>query len=109
MENKLWDKKFVYFMWDDALEGKEVFASDRISELKYDVEHDYLKDTVEYSGDEDFPFLSTGEKLKFCYYDPLYEYKRAYYVEGRTLLFREHPDRDAIPIQGEPTWQGDWE
>lgn len=67
----LFNKKFVYFMWDDVLEGKECFVANNINAIINGVnlnEKLYLKPMSK----------SEFDKWTFAYYDPLYELKTAY-------------------------------
>lgn len=93
---ELYDKKYVYFDWDDVLEGEKGFFSNSISELKRHVEDNKImyygeirKDTTV---NTDFPFEFTDDDgythlVKFCYYDPFYEIKRAY-NEGKQIQYK---------------------
>ena len=90
---ELFDKRFVHFMWDDELEGKEGFFSDDIETLRTYVESENLKDlskqyynTVRYSGNKFNPFNSERYcNFIFFYYDPNYKVKRAFYKEGKQI------------------------
>lgn len=88
---ELFDKKFVYFMWDDKLVGKQVFVSDYISDLKRKIDigiGDYARIEVKKSDEEYHPFLvSSGDAFTFVYYDPLYDYKVAY-SRGASIEYR---------------------
>lgn len=86
-EVKLFDKRFVYFMWDDELEGKEVFASNDIYSLMDSVNNGRETDgLVKKFGYSNCPFLTVkGNRLyQFVYYDPNYEVKKAY-NEGKKI------------------------
>lgn len=74
---ELFDKKFVYLEWDDALEGKEVFVAYTLSGLKRAIA---LGDRfVIKKNDGDYSFISSGGvQYAIAYYDPNYEYKLAY-------------------------------
>ena len=85
---ELFDKKFVYFMWDDALKGKKVFVADYIDELCSHVEEGYECDLHEVvkSADVSMPFQVRDDlNFTFAYYDPNYEVKRAFYKEGKQI------------------------
>ena len=86
-EVKLFDKRFVYFMWDDGLKGKEGFFADSIDVLNYNIEDcdDNRLGKVSFSNRDDFPFYVYGGLYRFFYYDPNYEVKRAYYKEGKQI------------------------
>lgn len=82
---ELFDKKFVYFMWDDALLDKQVFVADYLSTLKGNVNAgNYDRVKVKESDRADFPFqiwdTNDEEYLEFmfAYCDPLYDCKVAY-------------------------------
>lgn len=94
-EVRLFDPKFVHFMWDDSLKGKEVFASNDIYSLMAAVNNGYKKDgLVKEYGYSNSPFITVkGNRLyMFAYYDPNYEVKRAY-AEGKTIQVKtyDHP------------------
>lgn len=104
MSNKrLFDKKCVFCMWDDALRSKEVFVADSIEDLMKFVEKGKEKHGVIESTSLDYPFLErTGSpSYRFCYYDPLYDVKKAYYKEGKTIQYWEEGWKD---FKYEPMW-----
>lgn len=87
---KLFDKKYVHFMWDDELEGKEGFFSDSINVLQSYIEDtdDYLIGSASASNRGDFPFSkSSGGMYRFFYYDPNYFVKKAY-AEGKQIQIK---------------------
>lgn len=91
---ELFDKKYVHFMWEDELEGKEGFFSDSVENLQSCVilNHEPAFGTVRGKSNVfDFPFLREGEvaicKYRFFYYDPNYKCKRAY-AEGKQIQFK---------------------
>ena len=86
---ELFDKKFVHFMWDDELEGKEGVVADDICELTNCVNDGDLHYTkVRKSLSPAFPFKNINNNdWLFFYYDPNYEYKRAY-AEGKQIQFK---------------------
>lgn len=106
---ELFDKKFVHFMWDDELEGKECFFADNIKDLKECVENGRYIRIVFNSRDECAPFGKESNRairFKFCYYDPLYYVKRAYYVEGKTIqCFDVAGDGKWDDVGCEPSWK----
>ena len=85
---EIYNKKFVYFDWDDKLEGKKVMVSDDIYKLKRYVNGEEI-DTYEISksNDDKYPFRVSGTAFRFCYYDPYYEIKRAYDA-GMTIQYK---------------------
>ena len=87
---KLFDKQFVYFDWEDSLKGKHCFTADSINDLKQAVNlcDDRMYGEVSESANCDYPFHVKGTHcdLVFAYYDPLYEFKRAY-AEGKKIQF----------------------
>ena len=76
---ELFDKKFVHFMWDDELEGKECFVSQSIKALIDIVNMNLRYAIVEIN-------KKVAEQWSFFYYDPNYVTKRAY-VEGKTIQY----------------------
>lgn len=105
---ELFDKRFVYFMWDEKLKGKKVFTSDVIScliELVNKVEdrsqvYEFLDD------DDSFPFEDTsGTPWRFVYYDPNYDCKIAF-AEGKNIEVRDGDNW--IPATS-PCWSDEYE
>ena len=87
-ESKLFDKRFVYFMWDDELEGMGGFFADNIGTLKEQINNgvaEYLHNTK--SRYEDKPFANCNSAYRFFYYDPNYEVKKAF-NEGKTIQYQ---------------------
>lgn len=98
-EKKIFDKKFVHFMWADKLEGKEGFFSDSIAYLITSVENN----TIEHKGyarrscvNDTYQFNNapTGNSYQFFYYDPFYKIK-CEWKEGKQIQSRSKIDRDA--------------
>ena len=77
---ELFDKKYVHFMWEDELEGKEGFVSQNIK---------ILIDIVNSNCTTALKPLSKElvNQWTFVYYDQNYECKRAY-AEGKQLQWR---------------------
>lgn len=100
---ELYNSKFVYFEWDDVLEGKDVFLADYISVLKDRVNGNLKAEKVRANGGEDFPFygITYNETYSFAYYDPNYECKRAY-AEGKQIQFKH--GNTWKEVAGEPMW-----
>lgn len=107
-ESKLFDKRFVHFMWDDELKGKQCFVADNIGVLKACVEScESRSGRVVESDDNGYPFLyddadeCCGSMYQFAYYDPNYEAKWAYYKEGKKVQCKslgEWVDCDTYPL-----------
>ena len=99
---ELFDKKFVYFMWDDKLEEKEGFFADDICELTNCILGGNLHFAkVRKSLSPAFPFKDTNNNdWLFFYYDPNYEVKKAY-AEGKQIQYMFHNEgrwRDATKV-----------
>lgn len=106
-EKKIFDKKFVHFMWDDSLEGKVGFYSDSIDSLIKFVDCN----STEYTGcvkrncmNDTYPFniIQSGSSFQFFYYDPNYECKRAY-AQGKTIQCRSKGE-DKWFVTSHPNW-----
>lgn len=94
-EKKIFDQKFVHFIWDDSLEGKDGFFATDIATLEVAVE-DNNSSTF---GDSIYGTLSRGAKklpfhsdLKnkdwlFFYYDPNYDVKLAW-KQGKMVQYK---------------------
>ena len=97
---ELYNKEFVYFDWDDKLEGKKGFVAQNIESLKGQVNNNPKGMVILSSSDDDvcpFTYFCDGEitcDYVFAYYDPYYEFRKAY-IEGKQLQFKNH--------------EGDWE
>jgi hypothetical protein len=109
---ELFDKKFVYFMWDESLRGKECFYDDDIDELRNTVnENDTdFKDCLE-PGTTTYPFRpvlrgKAPSSWRFAYYDPNYECKVAY-SKGSQIQHREKGK--SVWHDGTPAWDEKFE
>lgn len=109
---ELFNKKFVYFMWDDELKGKECFYDDNIEGLRDTVN----KNKTDFKGclgpnTSDYPFRPVlGTKTccswRFAYYDPNYECKVAY-SEGKKIQHRRKGEKDWY--ESTPAWDPRYE
>lgn len=90
MGKTIFDPKFVHFMWDDSLKGKEGFAADNIKALQRSVEENNTdwRCMVNGFGSDGYPFATTiaSSEFKFFYYDPLYIFKMAW-KKGRVVQY----------------------
>ena len=101
----IYNEKYVHFDWKDFLENKKCIFADDIDTLKNLVETKKTGSAIPYSfyiGSCRSHFKSIGElkdgkpfykaetcaSFMFCYYDPLYDIKWAYYNENKTIEFR---------------------
>lgn len=101
------EKQFVYFMWDDVLEGKEVFVGDSMAHLHDAIDNNKMRTRVRWTDGEEYPFEDTEHAhapYRFVYYDPHYDLKRAYYVDGRRIQYL-NSDGKWEDIQQEPSWK----
>lgn len=106
-DSKLFDKRFVHFMWDDELEGKKCFVADYIDTIQALVEKGdentlYL---VTCSNDERKPFRRRNRTAtrQFAYYDPNYEVKKAF-NEGKPIQVTSKGTDKWLDLHCEPTW-----
>ena len=84
---ELFDKRFVRFMWDDELEGKEGFFADDICELTNYVHSGnlHLTRVIKSCLSPVFPFKDTNNNdWSLFYYDPNYRVKKAF-IEGKKI------------------------
>ena len=105
---ELFDSKYVHFMWDDSLEGKEGFVHESIMGLKSDINQTraVFTTTVRKSDDDTFVSNNSNRKYPFFYYDPNYKCKRAY-VEGKQLQLSFN---GTTWVDIEPDWEiGDFD
>ena len=87
---ELYDKKYVYFDWDKELEGKKGFFGDSINHIKQNIRDNRIMWFGEIchnvNTNTDYPFAFIDESgnshcFRFCYYDPYYEFRKAYLEE----------------------------
>ena len=107
---ELFDKKFVHFMWDDELDGKEGFVAETIAGLKRAVNCSQagIKTSVRMADDHIFVSNTSNRRYNFFYYDPYYRIKRAY-AEGKQIQFRYPGDAEWDDCKGEPLCDDDCE
>lgn len=96
-------------MWDESLNGKQVFFADNIVSLKdrvnYVVNDGTFRDTCTYSDDEEWPFADSGlQHWKFCYYDSLYDYKLAFKQGKKVQCKLPISGWTDIGVNGEHVW-----
>lgn len=108
---ELYDKKYVYFEWDNKLDGKIGFVAQNIAALRGQVNNN-PKAMVTLSGSDDdtcpFTYYVDDEitcDYQFAYYDPYYELRKAY-LEGKQLQFK-NDNGDWIDVAGEPLFKVD--
>ena len=103
---ELFDKKYVHFMWEDELEGKEGFFDDYINDLHLHVNNgDSLRfHKCKQSNNEAYPFCFGDEDAccSFFYCDPNYEIKRAY-NEGKQIQVKSPYNNNWVDII-KPDW-----
>lgn len=105
---ELYDKKNVYFEWEDKLKGKKGFFANTTYELKSKVESGFELLECHFSNNPTgFHFSNSisNSAYQFFYYDPYYEFRKAY-LEGKQLQFKDYNGiwEDII---GEPIFNGD--
>lgn len=87
----LYNKKYVYFEWDDELEGKKGFVADNVFSLKNCVNNGNYYEVLCKSQDltTAYPFSQSDidSTYVFAYYDPDYEVKKAFF-DGKTIQAR---------------------
>lgn len=99
--SQMFDKRFVHFMWDDALKGKEGFFADSIDDLIVHVnKNTYNKDEL-IGSDGYYHFVSRNDEIwTFFYHDPLYEYRWAH-EHGKKVQVN-------LPLSGWSDMLKDW-
>lgn len=106
------DTRFVYYMWDVKLEGKEAFYSDNIDSLRHYVQTNDQKkcDKIHFSFDESAPFATENElqerHFKFVYCDPHYKLKWAQESGERIEALASYGNNVWFEIEN-PTWDFD--
>lgn len=103
---ELFDKQYVYFMWDDALVDKYCFVADAIDDL-YETVNSNIGSPERIVGrhSPDYPFQTEGTHYVFAYYDPNYNCKSAY-KHGKTIQVYLDGTDSWIDIQ-RPIWNSD--
>lgn len=106
---ELFNKKFVYFMWDDGLIGKDCFTASSIKELITKVNERDVKCQVKKGDNDEFPFKANIFQYKFAYYDPNYDIKIAY-NEGKQIQFQSLVDGGWCDCDelSEDSWDDDY-
>lgn len=99
--SKMFDKRFVHFMWDDSLKGKVGFFADSIDDLIVHVnKNTYNKDEL-IGSDGYYHFVSKNDEIwTFFYHDPLYEYRWAI-EHGKKVQVK-------LPLSGWSDMPKDW-
>jgi hypothetical protein len=111
---ELYNEEFVYYDWDDKLEGKKGFFGDSINHIKQNVKDNRtmwfgeICHNVNMNTDYPFGFIDgygNSHRFRFCYYDPYYEFRKAY-IEGKQLQFKNH-EGDWEDVLGAPLFTSD--
>lgn len=111
---KPFDPKFVHFIWDDELKGKEVFYADEIDDLIEEVNGETndsgRKILYDKSCSHRHPFRIDENDIEDCYrfvyYDPNYECKIAYNEDKQIQAkLNGFEDKNWIDVK-QPTWEG---
>lgn len=105
---ELFNKKFVYFVWDNTLIGKKGFFADDIDDLCERVNSNVTGyyDEVSESYQNAFPFErgTIAAPYRFFYHDPNYECKIAY-TKGKRVQFRTKGSKDVwLESDFAPRW-----
>lgn len=106
---ELFDKQYIYFEWDDKLKDVEAFAADSLAVLKLRVENGENYNLCKITKNQEsvsFPFMDTTSEIiyEYVYYDPLYKYKYAYYIEGKIIEWFDDYEGKWVPFTVEPLW-----
>ena len=106
-------KRYVHFMWDDKLQGKEVFFANTVEQLSKLVLENQDKRKVFSSGNKAAPFSINGDpfcnKWMFIYYDPNYEFKVAF-EQGKKIECKRKGDAwEDWNYTPDPEWLDDYE
>lgn len=104
---ELFDKKYVYFMWDDKLKEKKGFVANHINTLVSLVNSNTNMCTILKTVDHSHPFLSDRDPTsysftQFAYYDPNYELKIAH-NNGETIESYDEELKKWVE-EKEPKW-----
>lgn len=93
---KLFDKKYVHFMWTNELKGKKGFVSQNIESLIH---------IVNMNNKTALKPLSKNlvNTWTFVYYDPNYDCKVAY-AEGKQIQYLNDLSSEWVNVIGEPLW-----
>lgn len=111
---ELYNSKYVYFDWNDKLEGKKGFFSDDINTLKQAVKDNrtglFGEIIKNIESNSQYPFeiidnLGWHSHFRFFYYDPYYEFRKAC-LEGKRLQFKNR-EGNWEDVVGEPCFTSD--
>lgn len=107
---KLFDAKYVHFMYDESLVGKRGFFSDNLTSLRMYVQsQNRIGEVVDRSKHSTAEFLGDdGVEWKFFYYDPLYAYKWAY-DRGGEVQMRYKGTHTWANVTDECIWSEEYE
>lgn len=107
---KLFDKRFVYFAFEECLVGKRGFFSDNLTSLKMYVQNqNRIGEVADKSPHSTAEFLSDdGVEWKFFYHDPLYEFKWAY-DRGGNVQARHKQTQTWLNVDDEFPWTEEYE
>lgn len=102
---KLFNKKYVYFMWDDFLNGKKVLVEDDIYNLEKEVDDGDTAFFEVTKSDSNEPFRIKCEftTYRFAYYDPNYLCKIAY-CKDKTIQIKDSQGWVDWKLLAEPEW-----
>lgn len=101
----IFNKRYVYFEWDEILLDKEVIIADDIFTLKRDVNLGEKGAKIHYTNNVVAPFnYDNGDIFgkKFAYYDPNYEVKIAY-SQGKAIECKSEANTTWL-LSVCPTW-----
>lgn len=84
MDIELFDKRYVYLEWSDKLEGKDCILAQTYQNLKDFVNSGNEGRIFKIDKGKEKPFTNHWKECDFCYYDPNYKVKKAWF-EGKTI------------------------
>lgn len=107
---ELYNKKYVYFEWDERLRGKKGFVATDILNIKEQVNKGTNITEIYYSSDNTKPFspMNYDCYCSFAYYDPNYEVKKAF-NEGKKIQWKYRDEKQWYDWDGDlfPTFFDD--
>lgn len=108
----IYHPKFMCWEWDEYIDGKSAIVTDCACFVEKFLEegvNDGVIEGVVREGNKRLPFMVDSVNYRFCYFDPLMEYKRAY-NNGKDVYFKLFESDDWFLIDKDDfAWSDNYE